>query len=118
MAAYHSIEYQEWLSGDCRGPPVLASQPTLSLQEFGLIEYEFLLIKINRLGNKYFLTDGAWVDHRLRVFRDADEAELLVNYARQNQLDQWAEWIIDPAAGCGHTPTVGDQRTTTVHVIP
>ncbi len=108
LTAYNSEDYQEWLSGDCREAPVLSSESEFSLQEFGLIENGRLLIKINRLRTKYFLTDGAWVDHRLRVFPDPDEAELLVTYARQNQLDQSAEWVIDPAAGCGHTPIAID----------
>ncbi len=99
-------EYQRWYE---HGPrePFSASSPDQwpELQRAGLLNGQHQLeVKVNRINGKIFITDGAWVSHRMRVFPDPDEAMLVVDFAASRKLGEWADWLIDPAAGCGHSP--------------
>lgn len=99
--------YQTWWSSEPRKPFSLADDQSgklETLEETGLARDGVLRVKVNRIGERVFITDGAWVPHALRVFPDPDEAFALLAEVRERGLDTWAEWVIDPAAGCGHTP--------------
>jgi hypothetical protein len=105
---YRSSGYQHWLKQDCRAPfslsPDEGKPESKWLERAGLLQAGQLLVKLNRIGEKLFMTDGAWVSHVLRVFPDPDESLLLIAHAEKRGLHEWARWLIDPAAGCGHTP--------------
>ncbi len=105
---HRSEAYQHWLGGESREPFALAraaAVPGLDcLQRAGLVQDGRLGVKVNRIGERLFITDGAWVSHVLRVFPDPDEALILLGHARERGLLEWADWVVDPAAGCGHTP--------------
>jgi hypothetical protein len=107
-ALQRSEPYQHWWKFESREPFALAratSVPGLErLERAGLVQGGRLGVKVNRIDDKLFITDGAWVSHLLRVFPDPDEALLLLGHARRRGLIDWADWVIDPAAGCGHTP--------------
>lgn len=105
----HGAEaYQHWLQGSCREPFALTRlAPGVDLEPLvrtGLAREGRLEVKVNRIDDRFFVTDGAWVSHVLRVFPDPDEAQLLLAHVRRRGLDTWADWVVDPAAGCGHTP--------------
>lgn len=109
LAALQQNEaYGHWLKHESREPFALARAAAVPgierLERAGLIEDGHLGVKVNQIGEKLFITDGAWVSHVLRVFPDPDEALLLLGHARRQGLVEWADWVIDPAAGCGHTP--------------
>lgn len=103
-----SQAYRTWVASEPRIPFMLAAGPlsraSKVLERADLVTGPILRIKINRIGERVFITDGAWVSHLLRVFPDPDEALLLIDFARERGYEDWADWVIDPAAGCGHTP--------------
>lgn len=68
----------------------------------GLIDRDLLQIKIHQHRNKIFCTDGVWIPNDIRVFPFEDESECLLRYIDDNQLNKWADIVIDPATGCGH----------------
>lgn len=103
-----SPAYQCWHKSNPRKPFELESRGDDDsndlLAELGLRTGRQLNVKVNRMGRRIFVTDGAWVANVMRVFPDADESETLVSYVAENGLDAWADVVVDPAAGCGHTP--------------
>jgi len=74
------------------------------LRALGLIRDSSLQVRINKIGDRYFLTDAPWFNHRFAAFPYSEEAESLLDYAYQEQLHLWADTIVDMSAGCGHTP--------------
>jgi hypothetical protein len=105
---HRSAPYQHWLKAGSREPFALSSTEGMPgverLEQAGLVQQGRLEVKVNRIGDRLFLTDGPWVSHLMRVFPDPDEALLLLDHARERGLVEWADWVIDPSAGCGHTP--------------
>ena len=103
-----SAKYREWAASEPRNRLVLPSETTpissSLLHELGLVRNGELQVKVNEIDEKFFITDGAWVSHLMRVFPDPDEAQVLLNFAGSRGYGEWANWVIDPAAGCGHTP--------------
>ncbi|WP_224243170.1 class I SAM-dependent methyltransferase [Hyalangium gracile] len=99
---FQSSRYQRWLKEDSRTPFTVSGLQ--ALEQVGLLVDGRLQVKVNRIGDRLFITDGAWVSHLMRVFPDPDESLLLLDTVRQRGLRDWASWVIDPAAGCGHTP--------------
>ncbi|KYG68032.1 hypothetical protein AZI87_01820 [Bdellovibrio bacteriovorus] len=97
--------YQGWWKTEPRTPFEL-SLPDLfpTLKHVGFIDGARLLVKVNQIGFRLFVTDGAWVQSPMRVFPDPDEALVLLKHVEKKGLHTWADWVIDPAAGCGHTP--------------
>ena len=74
------------------------------LTETGFIRDSSLQIRINKIGNRYFLTDAPWLSHRFAAFPYSEESESLISHAYHERLHLWADTIIDMSAGCGHTP--------------
>lgn len=74
------------------------------LRTSGLVDDSSLQVRINKIGNRYFLTDGPWLSHRFAAFPYSEEAESLLDYAYHERLHLWADTIVDMSAGCGHTP--------------
>lgn len=95
--------YQAWHRSEPRAPfAVEGSFP--ALERVGLLQDGQLQVKVNRIGEKVFVTDGAWMDHVMRVFPDPDEAFVLLDYVKEQQLEEWPALVVDTAAGSGHTP--------------
>ncbi|MEO1243737.1 MAG: hypothetical protein AAFX54_17645 [Pseudomonadota bacterium] len=114
---YESSRYKSWLKDDqywgrkkLEGYPRLpdAVPPSLRdskhlLDNYGLTANGRLQVKIDKIGeSRLHLTDGLWVDPRLRVYPFSDESEAVCTYARDRGFVQRSEWMIDPACGCGH----------------
>jgi hypothetical protein len=74
------------------------------LRALGIVRASRLQVRINKIGNRYFLTDGPWLNHRFAAFPYSEEAESLLDHAYQEKLHLWADTIVDMSAGCGHTP--------------
>lgn len=75
-----------------------------SLRALGLVRKSSLQVRINKIGSRYFLTDGPWLNDRFAAFPYSEEAESLLDLAYQEGLHVWADTIVDMSAGCGHTP--------------
>ena len=104
-SVFKSSSYQEWLNAGLaeRNPFELPGYTsTGALQEAGLVRGGALQVKINALGAHLFLTDGIWVRQAARVFPFADESRALLDYVQRQGLTDWAELVLDLAAGCGH----------------
>ena len=74
------------------------------LTDLGLVQDRCLQIRINKIGERYFLTDAPCLKSRFAVFPYPDEADDLLQHAYAEKLHLWADTIIDMTAGCGHTP--------------
>lgn len=74
------------------------------LERTGIACDGHLTVKLTSMGHHLFLTDGVWVDPRVRVFPFSDESSALTGFVRRHNLDNWADSIVDLATGCGHTP--------------
>ena len=61
-----------------------------------------LMVKIDKHFNRIHLTDGFWVDPRIRVYPTPDESEQLCGYIKSTDYEANADVLIDPACGCGH----------------
>jgi hypothetical protein len=94
--AWHKSEPRQPFAGDLSAYPLLA--------RCGLTGPTGLEVKVNRIGDRYFITDGAWVDHVMRSFPDPDEAFVLLDFVKEQGLEDWPGLVVDPGAGSGHTP--------------
>ncbi len=108
-ALYESRPYQDWWGSEPLEPYELSSDQEKNakkISELGLknATQPTLPIKINKIGAKIFITDGAWVKNPMRVFPDPDEALVLLKHVEENNLTDWPDYVIDTGAGCGHTP--------------
>jgi len=74
------------------------------LRALGLARDSSLQVRINKIGSRYFLTDGPWLNHRFAAFPYSEEAESLLDHVYQEKLHLWADTIVDMSAGSGHTP--------------
>ena len=102
---YYSEPYQNWAGSlSERNPfilPVDFDDDVLS--RFSFARDRRLLVKLNIIGTRIFVTDGVWVDPRVRVFPFCDESSSLLHYVNQQGLADWADIVIDLATGCGHS---------------
>lgn len=97
--------YQAWhIDKDKHFRPFHLEGDWKHLRASGLVRESSLLVRINKIGGRYFLTDGPWVSHRFAAFPYSEEAESLLDHAYQEQLHLWADTIVDMSAGSGHTP--------------
>ena len=73
------------------------------LARLGLLDGRgFLAVEVHHLRNKLFLTDGSWERKKVRTFPFADESQRLLEHAEAREYHTWADFVIDPACGCGH----------------
>jgi|GEM_PF-3474152 len=113
---YNLREYQNWLndgqyhssySQSCKfflpnnfGTDLTTQDKNL-LNNLKLINSGQLEVKIDKHDGKIHLTDGSWVDPKIRVYPFTDESSIIYNYFRNN-CDSIPDLLIDPACGCGH----------------
>ena len=100
---FETSAYREWHRSEPR-EPFSPDGAFPHLESAGLLREGKLQVKVNRIGEKLFVTDGAWVDHVMRVFPDPDEAFVLLDYVKEHGLETWPALVVDTAAGSGHTP--------------
>jgi hypothetical protein len=88
------------------------------LEDIGFVLDGQLRVKVNRVHDRLFVTDGVWVDPRWRVFPFCDESETLLTHAAVNI--GWPDWTLDLATGCGHSVLGfdGTERRTGFDVNP
>jgi hypothetical protein len=102
-AIHTSPSYRDWLGTLAEVEPFMLSvEADVPLLERGRLACSGgLLTKVNRTEDGIFLTDGVWVEPRVRVFPFCDESAALVGFIRKAGLAGWAGWILDLATGCG-----------------
>jgi methylase of polypeptide subunit release factors len=109
-ALHASPSYQGWLGTLAEAEPFVLPNWTDDplLGEARLARSGRLLVKLNRTGEAVFLTDGVWVEPRVRVFPFCDESAALVSFVRKTGLARGADWTLDLATGCGvNAMTIG-----------
>ncbi|PIT00776.1 hypothetical protein TSA1_08320 [Bradyrhizobium nitroreducens] len=94
--------YSRWAGSAQQAAPFRIEDPlhTNALEAIGLVVDGRLRVRVNRMHDRLFVTDGVWVDPRWRVFPFCDESETLLAHASPNI--GWPDWTLDLAAGCGH----------------
>ncbi|MBA2676322.1 hypothetical protein [Ramlibacter sp.] len=99
-----SPAYRDWQSSPSQLRPfkLPASFTVDALNTLGLVQDGALGVRVNLIGQSTVLTDGVWVDARIRVFPFADESEAILAYCRRRGLVHWADTVIDLATGSGH----------------
>ena len=70
------------------------------LEAVGFVFDGRLRVRVNRMYDRLFVTDGVWVNQGWRVFPFCDESETLLAHASGNA--GWPDWTLDLAVGCGH----------------
>jgi hypothetical protein len=102
-AIHASPSYQGWLGTLAEIEPFVVSNAfdMPLLEQAGLARSGRLLAKVNRAGDGLFLTDGVWVEPRVRVFPFCDESAALIGFVKRKGLAAWADWTLDLATGCG-----------------
>jgi hypothetical protein len=102
-AIHASPSYQGWLGTLAEAEPfVLHYQAdTALLERAGLACSGRLLVKLNWTSEAIFLTDGVWVEQRVRVFPFCDESAVLIGFIQKAGHAEWAGSILDLATGCG-----------------
>ncbi len=99
-----SAAYRDWQSSPSQLRPfrLPASLAVDALDALGLVQDGALGARVNLIGQSPVLTDGVWVDARIRVFPFPDESEAILAYCRRRGLVDWADTVIDLATGSGH----------------
>ena len=102
-AIHASLAYQDWLGTVAEIEPFALSDAAdvLLLERARLAASGRLLAKLNQTEAGIFLTDGVWIDPRVRVFPFCDESAALIKFVRNAGLADWAGWTLDLATGCG-----------------
>jgi hypothetical protein len=102
-AIYTSPSYRNWLGTLAEVEPFLLSDEADGplLARARLACSGDLLTKVNRTRDGIFLTDGVWVEPRVRVFPFCDESAALVGFVRKAGFAGWAGLTLDLATGCG-----------------
>jgi hypothetical protein len=102
-AIHASLPYRDWLGTVAEVQPFelsdVADVPLL--EKAGLASSGRLLAKLNLTESGIFLTDGVWIEPRVRVFPFCDESVALIGFVRKSGLAGWADWTLDLATGCG-----------------
>lgn len=96
--------YTEWAAGLAQRHPfdVESAFRKKALVAQGLVADKKLRLRINRVGDAILLTDGVWVDPRLRVFPFADESSAINRYCERRALFAGVDAAIDLATGSGN----------------
>ncbi|MES2938736.1 MAG: hypothetical protein V4864_13705 [Pseudomonadota bacterium] len=96
--------YRDWQASPSQLRPfkLPATLATGALEALGLAQDGALGVRVNLIGQALVLTDGVWVDARIRVFPFPDESEAILAYCRRRGLVRWADTVIDLATGSGH----------------
>jgi hypothetical protein len=102
-AIYASPPYRDWLGTVAEVAPFTLPDvaDVALLTRARLACSGRLLAKVNRTEAGIFLTDGVWIEPRVRVFPFCDESATLIGFVRKTGLAGWADWILDLATGCG-----------------
>jgi hypothetical protein len=102
-AICESPSYLGWLGTIAEAEPfALCESSDISLLEKSRLACSGrLLAKLNRTEAGIFLTDGVWVEPRVRVFPFCDESVALIGFVQKTGLAEWADWTLDLATGCG-----------------
>ena len=102
-AIHASSPYQAWLGTLAEVEPFMLSDAADAplLERARLARSGHLVAKLNRMEDGIFLTDGVWVEPRVRVFPFCDESAALIGFIRRTGLARWADWTLDLATGCG-----------------
>lgn len=99
-------EYSKWSDvAQFTGEPYDLPRHCLDLpvlEYLGFVDEGRLHVKIHEHAGRLFVTDGLWVPNSFRTFPFSDESQRLVNHAEEFGYDEWADFLIDPATGCGH----------------
>src|SRR5262245_17224449 len=61
------------------------------LKALNLVRDSSLQVRINKIGKRYFLTDGPWSTDRFAAFPYSEEAESLLDHVYQEKLHLWAD---------------------------
>ena len=119
LAIHASPSYQAWLGTLAEAASfALPQNGGPLLERAGLAHAGRLLVKLNRAGDGIFLTDGVWVDQRVRVFPFCDESAALVGFVREAGLADPACWTLDLATGCGHNAMALGGRSLAFDINP
>jgi hypothetical protein len=103
-AVAQSPAYKDWGSGLAQQHPFVLPHDLADgvLNRLGLVKNGALCVRVNSINRSVLVTDGVWVDPRVRVFPFADESSAIAKYCRDRQLDLWPTLVIDLATGSGH----------------
>jgi hypothetical protein len=102
-AIHASPPYRDWLGTVAEVEPFALSDvaDVPLLERARLASSGRLLSKLNCTEAGIFLTDGVWIEPRVRVFPFCDESAALIGFVRKTGLAGWADWTLDLATGCG-----------------
>jgi hypothetical protein len=96
--------YADWAGGLAQAAPyeVGADVQGGALARLGLIRERRLCLRINLVEGDVLVTDGVWVDPRLRVFPFADESAAIHRYCQAAGALAGVDAVIDLATGSGN----------------
>ncbi|WP_158931694.1 hypothetical protein [Acidisphaera sp. S103] len=119
-AIYGSPPYQDWLGTVAEVQPFELSDVAAVdlLERAGLARSGRLLAKLNLTEAGIFLTDGVWIDPRVRVFPFCDESVALIGFVRKSGFATWADWTLDLATGCGLNAMAVGGRSVAFDINP
>lgn len=97
-------DYSDWANGLAQATPFEpgAGFQSGALARLGLIRDRRLCLRINKVEHDVLVTDGVWVDPRLRVFPFADESAAIHRYCQAQGLLAGVDAVIDLATGSGN----------------
>ena len=73
-----------------------------ALAQIGLLRQQSLCVRINTVNRDILVTDGVWVDARLRVFPFSDESAAIHRYCINRGLVADTDAVIDLCTGSGN----------------
>jgi hypothetical protein len=119
-AIHASPSYQGWLGTLAEARPYMLpdSANVPLLERTRLAQSGRLMVKLNQAGEDVFVTDGVWVEQRVRVFPFCDESAALIAFVRTTGLAEWADWTLDLATGCGLNAMVLGKRSFAFDINP
>lgn len=119
-AIYNSAPYQDWLGTVAEVQPFELSDVAAVdlLERARLARSGRLLAKLNLIEAGIFLTDGVWIDPRVRVFPFCDESVALIGFVRKSGFATWADWTLDLATGCGLNAMAVGGRSVAFDINP
>ncbi|MBA3595466.1 MAG: hypothetical protein H0W47_17000 [Polaromonas sp.] len=99
-----SAAYLDWSAGLAQLQPFEPGGALRggALSQVGLLRDRRLCVRVNTVERELLLTDGVWVDARLRVFPFPDESAAIHRYCLARNLVADADAVIDLATGSGH----------------
>ena len=119
-AIHDSLAYQNWLGTVAEVEPFALSDALNGslLERARLAASGCLLAKLNSVEASLFLTDGVWVEPRVRVFPFCDESAALIGFIRKTGLAEWADFTLDLATGCGLNALVLGGKSIAFDISP